>query len=549
MKKIFLYSFILFGLFSTSCLKKIDKPSLIQFELYDSLLIKIQNKNFQHLRSVNYSEKDNSLAILLGSSYRLHPVLYLYDARNGVYKDSIDFSALIANNSELMAINYLSRDSIFLFLMKHNSNLNDSIILLANSKGHLVKAITPRHPFLASHFYSENNSSLIMDFFYNKPLLIKNKIFFTMRSYYDDWYFKPDSVRKSKRPVIGYYDFVNDITVLNSELLYPANNGIFNSGLNESSFTINEKGNPVVGFAYTPDLLEWDLNTGKVNVHKIASLFLDSIIPDEHVNKKQMSETQPYFSDISYNPYLKLYQRTIYFPTETFGNLENIEVFADSEFRSVGEKINQKIFGEEVNGWHYDYTQNLNDEVLTFYKIKPVYKTLDTAHVSKEIYAFKREKEERISKAKCSIGVGNKANSKYQSADFVKYANGRLSIKDSSFVIFSVQENSCPGCVTYILDFFSANQSVLKGQGFYLLYVSDDYQFTKRELKKIHLDAYPNFRNDSSYFYQVFHPFVSDNPRLIVVKNNIVELDSIYPSENMVDMVLKSMEMNGLEKK
>jgi hypothetical protein len=42
---------------------------------------------------------------------------------------------------------------------------------------------------------------------------------------------------------------------------------------------------------------------------------------------------------------------------------------------------------------------------------------------------------------------------------------------------------------------------------------------------------------------------VSDNPRLIVVKNNIVELDSIYPSENMVDMVLKSMEMNGLEKK
>lgn len=519
---------------------------LITYNVQDSLCLKVQNKNYRFLKSVEYNEKEHTLILLTGSSFISHPVLYNYSAESGEYLDSIDFSALIDGRSKLSSFQYVSPDSIFLFLLRHNVE-NDSIIILANGEGKLIKYITPKHPLLASRYYSESDSSLRLDAFSTSPQVVGNKIFFTLYSTHNDSYFNADSLNRIKRPLLGYYDFIKDTTVLNTNLVYPKPaKGYYNWGMHYYDFTINEKGNPVVGFGYTPCLLEWDVKTNNIIRHYLRSVFVDTVLPEQNVLIQQYSQTQPNYSLLHYNNELKMYVRGIFFPSVTYGNFKNIVVYANTDFEPRGEQLNNQIFPINLGNWLYDYSQSYSDNVFTFYKVVPKHQELDTHKIRNEIDAFKIQKKERIINAKCSLGFSKKSNLKYQSNDFIKYASQRLNIQDSSYVLFSLQENSCNGCANYILNFFSINKKVLADNHFYLLYISDDFVYVSNELKKYQLAQYLNLKKDSIYFYEIFHPFISNNPRLLVVKDLEVQLDTIYPSENMNGMVFKSLEMGKL---
>lgn len=539
-KKFFAFFLFIFGAFvfiSYLYKEKLELKNLIT----DHISIESPHALYDKLSFFEQVNAEKSMYFTVGNVYETHPVLYKYNFETQLLTDSIDFSKLLPSDATIMQFHYLSKDSIFLFLMER-TNYHDRAILLTNKNAELKKLFKINSP-LFSNKTSDSPPEFLFDFMrVTDEKLIINIVPFDFTA------FDSEKIKHNNYPIIAYYDLQKDTLVFNNELKFPdLTVGYLPWGSNFCEVCISASGNPIIGFRYTPTLIEWDIKKNCNYTHEIKSNSINKILPSLNEIFTENCDTQPYYSSLNYNSFQKKYSRKISFPDQRFGNLSNILVFTDDKFNYLGETTNSNYTNRNVAEFQYIENSNSSGNNFLFFKnLNPPILT-DISIIKNEIELSKKKQSLKVNNARCSIGVGDKVM-KYSSSDFINFANNRHRIKDSTFVLFTVQENTCLGCVKYILNFFQTNKPILDKKQFYLLYVCKDNNSEKEELKGFDFSDFHNFRVDTSSIYQTFHPYVSDNPRITFVKNNKVEFDSIYPSGNMEEMVLKAMELKSLKK-
>lgn len=540
-KKFFAFFLCIFGVAFVFISYSYKDKLKFKNQITDNISIESPHALYDKLSFFEQVNAEKSMCFTVGNVYETHPVLYKFNFDTQLLTDSIDFSKLLPSDATIIQFHYLSKDSIFLFLMER-TNYHERAILLTNQNAELKKLYKINSPL-----FSNKTPDSPPEFLFDFMRVTDEKLIINIFPF-DFTAFDSEKIKHKNYPIIAYYDLQKDTLVFNKELKFPdLTIGYLPWGANFCDVCISPSGNPIIGFRYTPTLIEWDIEKNCNYTHEIKSNSINTILPSPNEIFTENCDTQPYYSSLNYNSFQKKYSRKISFPDQRFGNFRNILVFTDYKFNYLGETINSNYTNQNIANFQYIENSNSSENNFFFVTNKDIPKLASISTIKKEIDLSQKRQNLIINNARCSIGIGGKSM-KYSSSDFINFANKRHHINDSAFVLFTVQENTCLGCVKYILNFFYTNKTVLDKKQFYLLYVSKDTNSEKEELKKFDFSDFKNFRVDTSSIYQTFHPYVSDNPRITFVKNNKVEFDSIYPSGNLEEMVLKAMELKSLKK-
>lgn len=523
-----------------SCRTKKDDAQLVQSKVVDSLHLEIPHQNYSRLRLLDIDKRTGLHLAMFGNTWEIEPVLYFFKKNQSVFTDSINLKSVLPENHSISKFKYFSKDSILLFLFTHEIK-KDSLIILTNNKAELLKVFPFNNSYIPSSYNKTTVDSSLLTSFYSG--IYKDKKFFFSLMPWRFTYFKADSLARIRYPLIAYYDFEKDSIITNNEIWFPnLKTGFYAWNAYSITFCLSPKGNPIIGFSYTPQLLEWDLQSGKTIKHRIASLVVDSILPTEEYIDQQFSDKQAYYSNIWYNLENRVYIRKINFPQKTYGNFKNIVVYADNRFNYIGENNNYNKSIVEYAGWSCNYK---NKKITDFVKLKYNYSFMDTSAFRAEMMAGKDTKQTKINKYKCSVGISEKETSNYKDEYIVKYLRNRINIADSTYSIFIVQNNACQGCVEYIYNFFMNNKEVLDDGRIYLLVIDSDYEYANQYLENYNLLDFRKLKRDSVEKYSLFNPFLDKNPRLVLINDLEVVLDSVYQPGDQSYMVIEGINFSN----
>ncbi len=460
----------------------------------------------------------------------------------------------------LLDFEFINKDNILLFGSSSNGE-NDSTLRIINYSGEIKRVYPLIHSNIISskHPVSElcKNGDEIYPYTMAK---IQDKIFLTFRhSYYG---YKGYRI---KHPIIGYYDLKNDTLIMNHNIWYPnLKDGVYYKwNMYETYLSINQRGNIVISFQYTPTFYEWNYKMNKLDTHSVCSQFMESIPYSEKLyNNDDVYNDYRYYNgaylqikSINLSDSQNIYYRDILLPVKKYGEMKYLRVFFDENYKYIGESL-----------------IGINDLQVQKYKNTIVFTTIENGNIVVRFtkQAFKsfnkeklRERLDSIAKAKfetetkekkelCNIIGNNSDNFEYKTNDILKYINKTQNIVDTSFAIAIMNKNGCGSCNDYLLDFIMNNQGILynfNDKPFYVLYVDEnstinaifDYLGTYKIFDKNHT------KGDTSKIYKRFHPFSMYNPRLVIISKNRVIFDEIFMPDEMEQCARKIFDYYGLE--
>ncbi len=481
--------------------------------------------------------------------------LYIYD----LTEDSI-YSKIKLGNS-LISINdveFYNKDSIMIY--GHSDNFeNDSNIRCINIKGDIKHVYPLIHPsIISSKNPAKNLISSKSEIYPSARLLFDNKIFVT----FDYSYYNIKGCQK-KYPLVGYYDLLKDSLVINHDIWYPEinNNCFYKQSVYYQFFTnLNDEGNIVISFAYTPTLIEWDYKKNKIQEYRVDSKFMSSI-PFSNSETNKDSDNINNFENGLYSPGIssvmnnqqKIYFRCVILPKK-YGKRKVLRVFFDSKYQYLGEMlIDDNIYYETYKGKYYSCDIENNKLNLKF--IKPTFIPFEENKLKIKLDSIEKIEIARKNKKKnelCEIAGNNRDLFTYQKNDIIKYLFKTQQIQDTSFSVAIINKSGCGSCNEYVLQFLKYNQATLfnlKSRPMYLLYVSENGTIEDIEnyLGNYILFDNKHVKKDISSLYMNFHPYPDKNPRLVLVSHNNVSSDKIYLPDNIEKLPDDLMKYYGFD--
>lgn len=480
--------------------------------------------------------------------------LFIYDLTKDVLYSEIELNDL----SSLNEIEFFNKDSIMLY--GHSNNFqNDSNIRCINIKGEVKHVYSLfNQNIISSKNPAKNLISNKSEMYPSARFLFDNKIFIT----FDYPYYDIKGCQK-KYPLIGYYDLSKDSLIINNDVWYPEidNNRYFKQSIYYQYFvTLNDNGNILISFAYTPILIEWNYKTNKIHEYRVDSKYMSSISYSNSDIKDDLQSDNNikngfYSPGISYvmNNQQKIYFRCVILP-EKYGNRKMLRVFFDSKYQYLGEMLfDDNIYYEMYKGKYYSCDIEKNKLNLKF--IKPTFIKFDENKLKAILDSIeKAETDNKTKKGKelCNISSRKQDLFTYQKDDIIKYLAKTQQIQDTSYSIAILNKSGCGSCNDYVLQFFKFNQAVLfniKTRPFYILYVSENgmVEDVENYLGGYRLFDAKNVKMDISTLYANFHPYTEMNPRLVLVSHDKVLLDNIYMPDEIEKLPDDLMKYYGFE--
>ncbi len=430
----------------------------------------------------------------------------------------------------LVSFDYHSPDSVFVFYEPAHRPyyLHDSTFFRINSKGEELQSYsfdaTPAST-LKKGFTDSPDSVYYAYLNFQKLNVLNDKALFLFGKYTINNI--GDSVFNSFKHTTSGHLNLSDNSFSSHAQKYPyLKTGIFYPDEFVNAFyTHNQNNNPVIGFAYTPDVFEIDLNQNKKIKHTLKTILADTVAPAtepvEGANTKQIQ-----YKYIHYLSKNEKYLRLIELPENEFGNFKYTFVVSDKNFKKQGEGI-------FPYGLNTSSVYELGNKIVI-----PNY--IETAAKNKLILSVFELKEVSASKSDFQNSIENLKNKtkKIPYPDFLQKYNTQKA--DTFLVLALPYQYGCPSCIQKGLEFFSANKETLKSEPVYLLVSGSNESVIISDLTEKNLQP-DNF----SVFYdpeERYLPYQEEgiyNPRVsIVVKDKII-FDKIYKASEMQEMQQK----------
>ena len=472
--------------------------------------------------------------------------LYVYD----IQKDTIAYK--IPLKFGLRDFNVFNKDSI---LLLNNSDNNDSTLMVINSKGEIKKVFPLHYPNLISSQYPDSILIPQQNQIYvtSNMILADNKIFLAF--YY--YYYGLKGYQKHY-PIIGYYDLKKDTLIVNNDIWYPElkEGKYFKEELYSPGIILNNKGNIIISFQYTPTFYEWDFKRNILKTHCVASQFVDTI----KYSKSLFANYDDYRLEYNYTSFYclfdystdhNLYHRGVVLEDKNKAKSLFLSIIIDSAYQYKGETFYEDNIHTGIIYKDLSYEVFIKNGRLKLIFFKNTYKPYNKNNIKKKIDdEYARQFEEK-KKEVCTIVENYNINYQYQPNDIIKYLRKKHNIKDSSFVVTILNNSGCPPCNDYVLTFIQMNQATLftMEKPLYVMYANENS--TALEIEGIFNEYNITDRShticENSKIFKNFNPHPYNNPRLVLVRNNKVIFDEIYFPDKLDELALKILEYYGLE--
>ena len=289
---------------------------------------------------------------------------------------------------------------------------------------------------------------------------------------------------------------------------------------------------PVFRYPYSSSVIEWDFENDSILEHYFKSALADSIMPLSA--PAGYGHEVPYCYGIvlfKYDECHQVYVSTILFNDKVYGEMKWGLIFANKDFQYIGEILEPKFWPEVSNKNMLLNIQYPNDSTVTINYLKLVKTDRDyDKYIDSCRNVLQTMKQDLEDKKKALLDG-------YPPINYVK---SQMDINESSYKILTIYcNNGCPGCEYSALYTLLENKEVLNKVPLYIILSARN---------KRHLDSYIE-QTGLSYFDKIVPDTTGImvtvaksglvlNPRITVVKDGKVTLDTIYQAMDIEDKLL-----------
>ncbi len=451
----------------------------------------------------------------------------------------------LLKDRDLCAFEYVNKDSIFVFYTMpysyYRSEISDSVILSDTLSFQLIdyNGNVKKHYHFNCDDSNFNGSDITVGdvlppysgLFYHKIMRSGNMVFFYPNRYlYND----VENISNSK-PFIACYDLNTEKYYFTKQKLPYLNDTAYYPFLEGSSnfmyFCISPDGLPVLRFSYSSDVFEWDYKNDVLIPHTLKSRIIDTIAPLKY-RTNSLNSMDAYYHGITYDPSKEMYYSTILFPVND--EIIASEIIADRNFNYISET--QGGIANDAQ-FYYDtiiLTSVFDSIWVCKYRLKRSNGCDCSLDSLRNIIDRVRKKKEQIISSYVKEGQNSLQN----------FFEHNVPNHESDYCIVTLYaRGSCTPCRQSILGLIASHQKIFSEVPLYLVITGTETSI-ENELNSngVVFDEFKNVIFDKERIVESLPVKTSFlNPRLTIIRDNIVVLDSIYNAEGLKEAFVPTM--------
>lgn len=298
------------------------------------------------------------------------------------------------------------------------------------------------------------------------------------------------------------------------------------------SMLVNKSANdlPIFKYRYSPMAFEWDFENDSIIGHCFKSALVDTIMPLPQ--PAEFGHELPcYYGPVVYDECNQIYVSTIFFNEKIYGKIKWAILFADKDFQYIGEKFEYEYYPSETKKNLALNIRKTSDSTITAYYLKLVKTSRDYNRYIDScrnvLQAMKQNLED-------------KKNALLDGCPPIKFVKSQMEIKESNYKILTIYCNDgCQGCEKGALGTLLANKEVLNKVPLYIILSAYNPEHLDSYIETTGLSYFDKVAKDSTGIMKtVAKTGLVLNPRITVVNDGMVILDTIYQALDIEDKLL-----------
>ncbi|MBR3799795.1 MAG: hypothetical protein IKK36_12910 [Bacteroidales bacterium] len=287
---------------------------------------------------------------------------------------------------------------------------------------------------------------------------------------------------------------------------------------------------PIFRYPYSSSAFEWDFENDSVIKHYFKSAFADSIMPLPYLD--EFGNEIPYcYGYVEYDEYNQVYLSPIFFNEKIYGEPKSGLILADKNLLYLGDIYEPKYWPTVCNK---DMTLNIrrpNDSTLTINYLKLVKTSCDYDKYIDSCRTVLQTMKQ---------SMDDKKNALLDGCPPINFVNSQMNIKESSYKILTIHCNEgCTGCENAAIYTLLENKEVLNKVPLYIILSANNTAHLDSYIGQTGLSYFNKIALDSTGIMKsVANTSLLLNPRITVVNNGVVTLDTIYQALDIEDKLL-----------
>ena len=287
---------------------------------------------------------------------------------------------------------------------------------------------------------------------------------------------------------------------------------------------------PIFRYPYSSSAFEWDFENDNIIEHYFKSALADSIMPLPYPD--EFGNEIPYcYGYVEYDEYNQVYVSPIFFNRKIYGENKSGLILADKNFQYIGDIYEPKYW---PNVFNKDMTLNIrkpNDSTITINYLKLV-------KTDRDYDMYVDSCRTVLSAMKQSMD--DKKNALLDGCPPINFVNSQMNIKESSYKILTIHCNEgCTGCENAAIYTLLENKEVLNKVPLYIILSANNTAHLDSYIGQTGLSFFDKVVKDSTGIMKtVAKTGLLLNPRITVVNNGVVTLDTIYQALDIEDKLL-----------
>ncbi|MBQ6277092.1 MAG: hypothetical protein IJK62_10385 [Bacteroidales bacterium] len=286
---------------------------------------------------------------------------------------------------------------------------------------------------------------------------------------------------------------------------------------------------PIFRYPYSSSAFEWDFENDSVIEHYCKSALVDSIMPLSY--PAEYGYEVPFsYGQVGYDECNQVYVSPIFFNENIYGEIKHGLIFADKNFQYLGEMYDNEYFPSLSNKEILLDIRKKNDSVITVNYLKLVKTDRDYNKYIDSCKFVLQSMKQRVETRKNALING------CPSINFVK---SQMDIKESTYKILTLYGEGCIGCDQATLQTLYYNREVLNKVPLYIIVSSNSANELEAYMRNNGLTYYDKVAKDTAALMKkMANTSFLLNPRLTIVKDGIVTLDTIYQAQDIESKLL-----------
>jgi hypothetical protein len=517
-----------------SCIKTPQvEPAVYEFEAIDSFDLVLDKTDRTYLPFPNQLiELDGSNVLLLNIGRRK---ISFYDIDKGVKVHEINIDSTMFLDS----FYYINKDSILITYLITNQQeqfSNPSSFRMINIKGETksVYGYDIDLEDVKSKGYSFEN--LLPQLTFTGIPVCGDKVFFTTWADHigdigtSEFFQNPFpfglmfDLETQKYVVSKHHKYPNVI----EGVYYPSSFSVIHCSVSDNDL-------PLYRYNYSSDVFEWDYKNDEIVRHSFKSRLIDSIMPSKEPTRYADNVLEAYYGGVKYDKINQLYYGELYFNENFYGSMQHAIIIADKDFNYLGEiynNLNWPCFANEKGLVELSFK---NDSVIGINYLKLVKTNRNFDDYIDSCRNDLHKKKKAVNDYKEAMNAGNNT--------VLNFLKSKIKIEAKDFKIITFYANEgCMGCSEVVYNEIKNNREYFENSPFYIVVSAGSMSEAITELSIYELEDFANLAIDTT---NVLKRLAGTkgllNPRITIVKNDVVSLDSIYQSNAIVKELIPQM--------